>query len=404
MTSILLIDDDQIVHTIVKKALSERFELFGEKSGDKGIEAALEKKPDLILLDVNMPGKNGYETCEIIKSNPQTSSIPVIFLSASTSTRERLLGYEAGADDYLVKPFDSQELLRKLDIKAREKQAINELSESVNEAHNLVVNAMTGSSELGYVMRFVELTYGIQSIDLLAAKFLDLMNSFNLNTSVLLSTNDEHHYYSPQDSSKPLEKELLIKCKNENRIIDFGKRTIINYPKISVIIKNMPLDDPERYGRVKDLLPTVMGAVDAKVRVMETNQGIIKQTNITRDAFSGINKSLVTLADDLSENRRAAFSLLKGLSEDLESLLPSLALEEDQEASILNTVDSMIEQAFQRLDNGNKLSTVFSTIVNTSSDILHEMEHLIAISQEDVMIQQGATVVDDDYEMDVELF
>ena len=70
----------------------------------------------------------------------------------------------------------------------------------------------------------------------------------------------------------PLERELLEKHRDANRFVDFGHRTIINYPKVSMLIKNMPLDDAQLYGRYKDLFPHILEVTNAKVQNMEVSQ------------------------------------------------------------------------------------------------------------------------------------
>lgn len=113
---ILVIDDEEIIIKSIERTLRKDYQVSVAYSGVQGLKAARRIKPDLIMLDVMMPGMDGYETCRELKKDPILASIPVIFLSALASVDSKVVSLEAGADDYLVKPFDIREL--QLRIKA----------------------------------------------------------------------------------------------------------------------------------------------------------------------------------------------------------------------------------------------------------------------------------------------
>jgi diguanylate cyclase (GGDEF)-like protein/PAS domain S-box-containing protein len=108
---ILIVDDSPDVHELVQAWLAgESLEFVSCFDGHKAAGMALSDRPDLILLDVDLPGTNGFDICRQIKGNPGTADIPVIFLTGAGSTDEKVRGLEMGASDYLVKPFEPAEL------------------------------------------------------------------------------------------------------------------------------------------------------------------------------------------------------------------------------------------------------------------------------------------------------
>jgi PAS domain S-box-containing protein len=115
---ILIIEDDPaILETTAEFLNEEGFEVSTAVNGVDGIQKALEIIPDLIISDISMPLKNGYEVCKTLQSVPDTSSIPFIFLSAKIQKEDQRLGMQLGADDYLTKPFDYSELLKSIKIR-----------------------------------------------------------------------------------------------------------------------------------------------------------------------------------------------------------------------------------------------------------------------------------------------
>ncbi|MEX2415147.1 MAG: response regulator transcription factor [Paenibacillaceae bacterium] len=105
---ILIIDDDITVSTMMRRGLTyEGYEVVVAADGRAGLLKALERQPDLIILDVMMPGIDGLEVCRRLRKETE---VPVLMVTARDSIADRVVGLETGADDYLVKPFDFQEL------------------------------------------------------------------------------------------------------------------------------------------------------------------------------------------------------------------------------------------------------------------------------------------------------
>jgi diguanylate cyclase (GGDEF)-like protein len=129
-SQILLIDDAKPIHTLVTTLLSdEPVQIASAMDGAYGLTMAKSLRPDLILLDVEMPGIDGYEVCRRLKLDPELFSIPVIFLTALSSPEEKVRGLELGAVDYVTKPFNPAELLARVRGSLRTRQAIKLLEE-----------------------------------------------------------------------------------------------------------------------------------------------------------------------------------------------------------------------------------------------------------------------------------
>lgn len=124
---ILIVDDSDINLRILEQLLKRDYELVRATGGEECLARVRDSSPDLVLLDIMMPGMDGYEVCRQIKASPIGEFTPVLLVSAKRSTGERLRGYEVGADDYIVKPFDHDELLAKVRIQFRLRAALEGL-------------------------------------------------------------------------------------------------------------------------------------------------------------------------------------------------------------------------------------------------------------------------------------
>jgi len=123
-TKILVIDDDPDLHTAVKKILESKFyEVISALDGDEGLRKVVEERPDLIILDVIMPGKHGFDVCRELKTDEKYhffSDIPVLMLTVYPEDREKMhLSMREGmmmeAEDYLQKPIDPEELVKRVE-------------------------------------------------------------------------------------------------------------------------------------------------------------------------------------------------------------------------------------------------------------------------------------------------
>lgn len=111
MTTILVIDDDELVSRTLQRALKMYgYHVMVANSGTEGLQLARRHKPDLFILDIMMPGADGYQVCRQIRGDPMLSDLPVLFLTAKLKDEDKIEGFRAGADDYLTKPFNMEEL------------------------------------------------------------------------------------------------------------------------------------------------------------------------------------------------------------------------------------------------------------------------------------------------------
>jgi DNA-binding response OmpR family regulator len=137
---VLIADDNADVRTYLAACLNKDYKLALAKNGQECEEVALEIIPDLIVLDVMMPLKNGYDTCTSLKTDERTSHIPIIMLTAKADMDSKLEGLQQGADDYLTKPFHKQELLLRirnlLELRRQLQQYYRSLLESDGSSSN----------------------------------------------------------------------------------------------------------------------------------------------------------------------------------------------------------------------------------------------------------------------------
>ncbi len=184
--SILVVDDDRRVVDLLQISLSQNgYQVTTAGTGEEGLEAVRRSAPDLIILDLRLPKKNGYEVCAALKSSKETAGIPVIMVSATAEVDARLQGLMHGADDYLTKPFSPKELLIK----------VRRIFERLEKAETLSIKNQELETEVArnredLVVRNKELRFQVFSLETLMGLTHQLNSSLDLESlmgTVILS-------------------------------------------------------------------------------------------------------------------------------------------------------------------------------------------------------------------------
>lgn len=193
MNKILVVDDDEAINELLKINL----ELFGydvitAKDGIQGFTLAKQEIPDLIVLDVMMPDVDGYTVAKRVRENSQTKDIPILMLTALNQLENKVKGFDIGVDDYLVKPFEMEEL--KVRVRALLKR-VNAIPESLATKEILTVGNITLLPEI-YSVKILEKTTKLTPIE------FDIFNLLVQNHDCMVSSAKILHDiwgYSPDD-------------------------------------------------------------------------------------------------------------------------------------------------------------------------------------------------------------
>ena len=167
---ILVIEDEQRIADFLKRGLTyEGFQVDVRKDGESGLKAARDTPPDLVVLDIMLPGLDGYEVCRRLRAG---GSISILMLTAKDAVADRVKGFDAGADDYVVKPFAFEELIARVRALLRRSRVTEE---TVLHFSDLTLNVSTR-----------EVTRGARKIDLTTKEF-DLLHFFLRHPRQVLS-------------------------------------------------------------------------------------------------------------------------------------------------------------------------------------------------------------------------
>lgn len=363
---VLCVDDEEFVQALMLEALGHEYEVHKAGNGAEALLRVQTLRPDLIIMDVSMPAMDGYECCRRIKQQPEVADTPVLFLSSKDAIEDRLLGFEAGGEDYLTKPFHFQLLLarmRNLLALAAERR---ELKETLSCASNTAMTAMISMSELGPVLEAMKRFNGCRDQTELASAVLDCLNHFGLEGAVQLRSTIDRLTLTSKGPASPLDLSIITHMSAMNRIEQFRSRLSVNYPHATLLVSNMP-DDEERCGRLRDHLAMLAEAADVR-----TSSLAAVHEAATRGAV--IASMLRELSDTLSHIDRAQRDV-KGattlavheVTTAIEHALLGVALSDAQEAYLSGVIHSGLDR-IARIQHGDLM------VQNTLSNLVTRLK------------------------------
>lgn len=368
---ILVVDDEPFNLEILEEVLNENYNnILFAKDGFDCLEKIDDFDPDLVLLDVSMPLMNGYECCKKIKANPRYDNLPVIFISARGNSEERLMGYSAGGADYIVKPFDEKELLLKVERTLTYVKNAKTLASELDATKNIALESMTANSELGQVMQFCEKLFSIQTFDSLLITTLEFFCNYGLNTIGLLVKEGNKYCATLEAACTPLEMDLINLLISKGRIFSYQNRTQFNFKHISLLVKNMPLDDEAKLGRLKDLIPVCLTAVDACYERLIDTMAINEDRKKLEQVINNISLTAQSTEKRLTSSQIKIDDSITDLKEYFFEQMVFLDLTHDQEIGLKELLESSSEKIIEQVNDMILIKDEFNEISIQISSLL----------------------------------
>lgn len=335
---IMVVDDNKDNRELLEDIFEDTYNVVSLDGGQACLDQCDKENPDIILLDVNMPEMDGYEVCIRLKGNPKTALIPIVFVTALATPEQRLTGYEAGAEDYVTKPFVDEEIEEIVyKVLERREQEI-EFEQKNKDAVNTAYQAMTSGAELGQIIQFLQASFTFKSASALADGLLGILKNFGLTCCVSMRCGFQSELFGCVPGS--IESKVLDSTRSDTRLVDFGARTLVNGHNISLLVKNMPLDKPEDYGRIKDHLIVLISGSEACVKSLAI------ELKLEEERRGGIESVILRSHDELTvirtlmkEQEAATERVMSVLTSKIESLVFSLGSEDDQEKAMMDALD-----------------------------------------------------------------
>jgi CheY-like chemotaxis protein len=281
-------------------------------------------------------------------------SCVLVVLSESGTLKHRMSAYEAGCDDYLSWE-DIDELPTRIDRLVINRIANQQLKAQLQQAKEMAYIAMSDTSDLGVNIQFLLDVNQCNNLDEVGMRLFQALRSYGVHTSLQMRSQFGIKNMEANGMAKELESAMLMECRDSGRYVDFGKRSIMNYGSVSLLVKNMPVDDDHKYGAIKDNVFSLLQGVDARVQALDMQKSLQFETELVNQMAVRM-RELVSSVDDGYQNvMRQIANVVDTMSEGVENRLQFLGMDEYQEKAILEIMYNGVEETGKIFSNGLRM-------------------------------------------------
>ncbi|SFD04713.1 response regulator [Pseudoalteromonas denitrificans] len=366
---ILAVDDNQQNLNLLNAALSKQFSVT-LSDGTESLELLCnEHKPDLILLDIMLGDKSGYDLCRQLRQSDVSDDIVIIFVSALSSLEDKLIAYGAGGDDYICKPIDIKVLEQKLLSLEKRIDQHHMLEEQCEIASDAAFTSMTYSNELGQLMSFFSQTLSISDVQSLYKATEMIMRSFGVVCLVEYKLENETCRF-PEKTISSLEMEIFEMSSRAKRAVSFGSNLLLHSKYCTLLIKKIPIGDEEKSGRLTEHFSMLLEIMDSRLlfinsemqRDKERSRAIAELSCKLEQGFEKI-KSSISIQEHESQR------ILSQLEMSLNLKLVSIGLAEEEETEIIGVLQDTKEQFEEMMNKSINLDNDIRDIINLLNNV-----------------------------------
>ena len=340
---IAVVEDDRTTRLLLQSSLGSHYALHVLESAEELLALPDRGGAQLFLLDVGLPGMDGLELCRALKSDPATAQAPVMFLSGHDTSEEILAGYEAGGQDYIVKPFDVASLRHKIENLQRIQAQQEILAEQVRNADELTTQVLASLDEYAVLIKFLRTLNECETPDDLIQASLSALQGFNLEGAVQIRMQGSEKTCSAYGENWPLEVAVINHIRTLDRIFEHKHLAAFNFDNITMLVTNMPRHEFELCGRIRDHLAIAMESANAKIRAMQSFMENSWMRGEIGQILQDIGRALQELAQKYQDARYQETIYTAHFIDEITSTFAEVGMSQQQEDVLLESVRSHIK-------------------------------------------------------------
>lgn len=337
----------------------------------------------LLVID-DLPGKDAhFAFLDKIKSDcpPELESMSIVLLSHNMDLDQRLLACELGADDCISTDVSHDDLVTRLQSTIFNAVANNLLKEQLKAASDVAMAAMASTGDLGANIQFLLDSYQCQNFDQLGQLLFQSFNHYGISCSLQMRGKYKVKNMEANGMERTMESKLLSEMKDAGRFYDFGNRTVINYNRVSILIKNMPLEDPEKYGQIKDNIFALLQGADAKIEALDMQANIYLEHQAQENLIRRMESGIENLGTQYREMTKQVAGVVNQLADSFEHSMQTLLLTDEQEKILL-----------ERLETGkNNVYDIFERFSHMDDDLSSVLQMCASEESADKLVADASS-------------
>ena len=335
---------------MLESAFGQLYKVESFASGGDCLARVATSAPNLFMLDVDMPGMDGYTLCRALKNQPETRDIPVIFISALDDLESRMAGYDAGGDDYIAKPVKLALLKQKVEVLRRITEEKAALKSQLGDSDLLASMVMSQLDEYAVLVKFLRSLNSCNKHSEIAEATLSILKTYKLKGALQFRLPGGEVTVDQAGESSPLEASIIGHVRSLGSIASFKNRTVFNFGRVSLLANNMPLHDPDLCSRHRDNLAIAAETVDAKLSALLTAQENQATRGDIESMLKLLDSAVQTFSKKYEDARFQSIETIRTLLAELDTEFANLGVQEDQEKEINDLIQSKTDQVVDAFD------------------------------------------------------
>lgn len=339
-----------------EEQLGDQFEVLVAASYEQSLPLVESSAVKLIILmDDDEDGTDSLSLVRQFHEYPDTAEIPLVLLALKAQSLEtRMAFFDAGCDDHIQgeSPFELQMRLMRVIFN---KIANDQLKQKLVQANEMAFIAMSDTSDLGVNVQFLLDINHCDNLDEAGMRLFQALKSYNINCSLQIRSRYGVKNMEANGMAKELESTLMTECKDKGRYVDFGRRSIMNYDRVSLLVRNMPVDDKNKYGAIKDNVFSLLQGLDARLNALDNVESLKLESQLVGRLTSRMRE----LMEEVDEGYHVTMTRIAGAVEDIadgiEREIQFLGMDEAQERAIQKIMEDGIRETNQVFNDGLKL-------------------------------------------------
>lgn len=365
--TVFVVDDDKTTRLLLESMLGNKYAVEAFGSAESCLDRLTLIQPDLFLLDVGLPGMDGYDLCRAIKGLPEAGSIPVVFISGHDDLDAIMAGYDAGGEDYIVKPFDIAGLSHKIENLRRIEQDKSALLGQARDSDELATLVLANLDEYAVLIKFLRSLNECSNTEETVEAILRSLAAFHLEGAVQIRLRNFEKTFSKTGENWPLEIAVINHIRTLDRIFEFRTRCAYNFEHITILVTNMPVADADLCGRIRDHLAIAAESAEAKLVALQSFADNASMRDEIRNLLRDVGQTVASYSKKYDEARYLGSVYTTRILDDLLAAFAHLGMSSQQEEEILGMVK----------DRSNELIDIYD-IAGESQATLGELSRKLA--------------------------
>lgn len=358
-----IVEDDASLIKLLRSVFEGDYALRTDTSAEDCL-ARLDREgpPDVFLLDVGLPGQDGFSLCEQIKQRPDCAAVPVMFVSGQVEIDARLRGLEVGAHDFLVKPFDVREVRQKVALLLKEREEKARLQSQLTDSDTLTSLILSNLDEYAVLLKFLRELNSCEAPEQVIELTHQMLRGYGLAGAVQLRLPTGECNADAQGESTPIMVSILNHVRTMDRIFEFRKRGVYNFDRITVLVENMPVADPELCGRLRDHLAIAFETADARLAGLIAAVANTQAQGSISDVIDILQGTLASFAERYEQAQQSGGAVMHDLQAEMRGAFAHLGMSMLQEEALLEMVQTKANVLVQIYNSGDAMQATLADL------------------------------------------